>query len=380
MTVVKVLTNQDATVSDAEFKAPHLPTSELIAARMLITWIVAEVWMWYKRVPYPILGPPGTRGWLNFRGVVGFFGLFGGYYSVQYISLSDATVIGFLTPFATAFLGRIILKEAFSRKEAYAAIASFIGVILIARPSFLFGHPAEIDPTAETHHHSAAGSADSGIVHGVGGSSQNHIEQSEKMRLVAVCVGLLGVVGASLAMVSMRRLKDSIHVMHSVIFFTSWCLIISTFSCVLSNVIPGIPEASKVVWLWPDFEQLMGIIAIGILGFIGQVLLTMGFQKEAAGRGTLALYISIVFSLISERIFFHHQPGTLSFFGIAIILSSAIYVALLKTNSNSPSTTTEADEEVGLMPIGSESEDDDGEATLGGDESSERPSKAEGLK
>ncbi|KIO23133.1 hypothetical protein M407DRAFT_78449 [Tulasnella calospora MUT 4182] len=262
---------------------------------------------WYKRVPYPILGPPGTRGWLNFRGVVGFFGLFGGYYSVQYISLSDATVIGFLTPFATAFLGRIILKEAFSRKEAYAAIASFIGVILIARPSFLF---------------------DSGIVHGVGGSSQNHIEQSEKMRLVAVCVGLLGVVGASLAMVSMRRLKDSIHVMHSVIFFTSWCLIISTFSCVLSNVIPGIPEASKVVWLWPDFEQLMGIIAIGILGFIGQVLLTMGFQKEAAGRGTLALYISIVFSLISERIFFHHQPGTLSFFGIAIILSSAIYVAV----------------------------------------------------
>ncbi|KAG9047128.1 hypothetical protein FS837_002959 [Tulasnella sp. UAMH 9824] len=370
MTIVKLLTNQDATMSDAERKRPHLPTSELIAARMLITWIVAETWMWHKRVPYPILGPPGVRGWLNFRGIVGFFGLFGGYYSVQYISLSDATVIGFLSPFATAFLGRIILKEAFSRKEACAA----------ARPSFLFGHPAEIDPTADTHHHSAAGSADGGIVHGVGGSSQKHIDQSDKMRLIAVCVSLLGVVGASLAMVSMRRLKDSIHVMHSIIYFTSWCLIISTLSPVLSNIIPGIPEASKVVWLWPDFEQLMGIIGIGILGFIGQVLLTMGFQKEAAGRGTLALYLAIVFSLISERIFFHHQPGVLSLFGIAIILSSAIYVVLSKTTDKSASTTTEADEEVGLMPIGSESEDDDGEVNLRGDESSERVPKAEGLK
>ncbi|KAG8935286.1 hypothetical protein FRC01_003037 [Tulasnella sp. 417] len=185
-------------------------------------------------------------------------------------------------------------------------------------------------------------------------------------------VSLFGVVGASLAMVSMRRLKDSIHVMHSVIYFTAWCLIISALYSVLSNIIPGVPEASKIVWLWPDFEQLKGIIAIGIFGFIGQVLLTMGFQKEAAGRGTLALYMAIVFSLISERIFFHHQPGTLSFFGIAIILSSAIYVALLKTNDNSAPTPTEADEEVGLMPIGSESEDDDGEATLRGDETSER--------
>ncbi|KAG9047127.1 hypothetical protein FS837_002958 [Tulasnella sp. UAMH 9824] len=288
VTIVKLLTNQDTAVSDADLKAPHIPTSE-------------------------------------------------------YISLSDSTVIGFLSPFATAFLGRIILKEAFSRKEAYAAIASFVGVILIARPSFLFGHPTEIDPNADAHHHVAAGSADGGIVHGVGGSSQNHIEQSEKMRLIAVCISLLGVVGLSLAFISMRRLKDSIHTMHSVIYFTTWSLIISTFSAVLSNVIPGIPEASKTVWLWPDFKQFMGIIAIGILGFIGQVLVTMGFQREAAGRGTLALYI-----------------------------------ALSKKHDNSASPITEADEEVGLMPIGSESEDDDGEATLRGDESTERLPKVEG--
>ncbi|KAG8973687.1 hypothetical protein FRC05_008274 [Tulasnella sp. 425] len=269
----------------------------------------------------------------------------------------------------------VILKEPFSRKEAYAAIASFVGVILIAQPSFLFGHPAEIDPTAGTHHHNVAGSADAGIVHGVGGSGQ---QKSEKMRLIAIGVSLLGVVGASLAFISMRRLRDSTHVMHNIIYFTAWCLIISTITSVLSGTIPGIPESSKIVWFWPDFTRMMGIIAIGILGLAGQVLLTMGFQKESAGRGTLALYLAIVFSLLSERIFFNHQPGLLSFVGIAIILSSAIYVALSKKSGAPPPTTPEGDEEVGLMSMGSASEGDYGEATQE-DGSSER-TEAHGLK
>ncbi|KAG8973688.1 hypothetical protein FRC05_008275 [Tulasnella sp. 425] len=257
----------------------------------------------------------------------------------------------------------VILKEPFTRKEAYAAITSFIGVILIAQPSFLFGHPTEIDPTAGTHHHNVAGSAGAGIVPGIGGSGQHHIEPSEKMRLIAVGFSLLGVIGASLAYTSVRRLRDSTHVMHNIIYFTAWSLILSTLSSVLSGTIPGLPESSKIVWVWPDFTRLMGVIAIGIFGFTGQVLLTMGFQREFAGRATLALYLAIIFSLISERIFFHHHPGFLSFVGIAIILSSATYVALSKKSGVPAPTTPKGDEEVGSMSIGSASEGDDGEAT-----------------
>jgi hypothetical protein len=53
-----------------------------------------------------------------------FFGLFGIYYSLQYLSLSDATVLTFLAPLCTAVAGALILKETFKLGEAVAGRAS----------------------------------------------------------------------------------------------------------------------------------------------------------------------------------------------------------------------------------------------------------------
>lgn len=50
-----------------------------------------------------------------------FFGLFGIYYSLQYLSLSDATVLTFLVPMCTAISGALFLGEAFSGKQGLAA-------------------------------------------------------------------------------------------------------------------------------------------------------------------------------------------------------------------------------------------------------------------
>lgn len=90
-----------------------------------------------------------------------FFGLFGIYYSLQFLSLSDATVITFLAPLCTGIAGALLLKESFTKKEALASceshylsdiiavilnssylVFSLCGVILIARPVFLFGGDA----------------------------------------------------------------------------------------------------------------------------------------------------------------------------------------------------------------------------------------------
>jgi drug/metabolite transporter (DMT)-like permease len=49
-----------------------------------------------------------------------FFGIFGIYYSLQFLSLSDATVLTFLIPMCTAMAGALFLGENFSRREAFA--------------------------------------------------------------------------------------------------------------------------------------------------------------------------------------------------------------------------------------------------------------------
>ena len=40
-------------------------------------------------------------------------------------------------------------------------------------------------------------------------------------------------------------------------------------------------------------EWLALLIMIGIFGFLAQALLTMGLQRETAGRGAMALYVQV---------------------------------------------------------------------------------------
>ena len=87
-----------------------------------------------------------------------FFGLFGLFYSLEYLSLSDATVLTFLVPMCTAIIGALFLGENFLLREAFAGrkwtfitiikgiyllksiiVVSLLGVVLITRPTAIFG-------------------------------------------------------------------------------------------------------------------------------------------------------------------------------------------------------------------------------------------------
>lgn len=78
------------------------------------------------------------------------------------------------------------------------------------------------------------------------------------------------------------------------------------------------------------------MLLIGIFGLLAQILLTMGLQRETAGRGSLANYIGVVFALVFERIVFHTTPSALSLAGSMIIMSSAIYVVSTKASKPAP--------------------------------------------
>jgi drug/metabolite transporter (DMT)-like permease len=47
-------------------------------------------------------------------------GIFGVYYSLQYLSLSDSIVLTFLSPLSTAIAGALVLNEKFKKGESLA--------------------------------------------------------------------------------------------------------------------------------------------------------------------------------------------------------------------------------------------------------------------
>jgi len=271
-----------------------VPALELIWIRMFITYICCMTYMLFNKIEYPWTGPPGVRGLLVIRGVSGFFGLIGIYYSLQYLTLSDATVLTFLAPTLTGVVSYFLLKEPFSRKQALAGLFSLFGVVLIARPASLFGHGDKDGPAAKF---------------------------SSEQRLAAVGVSLLGVVGSAGAYTSMRAIGTKAHILHSLNYFSIYCVVVSTILMLALRVSIVVPA---------DWLHILFIFLIGIFGFVAQILLVTGFQNETASRGSMAIYTLILFSGSFEQIFLHVKLAALSVIGGIIIISSAIYVAVTK--------------------------------------------------
>ncbi|KDQ09209.1 hypothetical protein BOTBODRAFT_534340 [Botryobasidium botryosum FD-172 SS1] len=307
--------------------ANPVPALQLIVIRMSITFVLGVAYMTYAKVPYPVLGPSGVRLWLVLRGAVGFFGLFGVYYSLQYLSLSDATVISFLSPSVTAVLGYFLLKESFSIREGIAGLISLTGVFLVARPEFVFG--------ALEQYQSLSSPVESTFTPERGTPSQ---------RLGAVGVALIGVLGAAGAYTTVRYISTKptavpVHALHNVSYLAAWCALLSG-SILASGVL-------NIELVWPGGDEngsfalwVAAFFAIGITGFFGQLLLTMGLARESAGRGSLALYTQILFAGLLEHTFLKNTaPSILSVLGTCLILSSAIFVTLTKKKSSSSSLT-----------------------------------------
>ncbi|KAH7904078.1 hypothetical protein BJ138DRAFT_1167165 [Hygrophoropsis aurantiaca] len=263
-----------------------VPTLELIAVRMAITFTCCVI-------PDPFLGPKGVRLLLVSRGLCGFFGLFGMYYSLKYLSLADATVLTFLNPLTTALAGYLILKEAYSKREAAAAVCSLLGVILIARPPFLFGVNA----------------------HG----NDSVVNATPMERLRAVGVALVGVCVGTLAVISLRAIGKRAHPLHSMTFFSLWCVIVSSTAMIVLEV----PVVYPRKWSWGGM-----LLFIGFCGFLAQTMITTALQRETAARSAMGAYLQVIFAGLLEYAFFGTVPSLLSLVGAGIIVVAAVWVVV----------------------------------------------------
>ncbi|KAJ3481759.1 hypothetical protein NLI96_g7437 [Meripilus lineatus] len=278
-----------------------VPAFELILVRMGITWICCVSYMFSTKVPDPFLGPKGVRLLLVVRGFVG-----------PNVHLSNRGIVS---------QGDVFVQR--------SSRGSLVGVVLIARPEFLFGHAAHVTP-------SVADIADNAAI--------SHVAVTPAQRLGAVGVALLGVCGATGAYTTIRAIGKRAHPLHNLVSFSSQCVIVATIALLVTGTPIVVP--TRIDW------GLM-LIMIGIFGFIAQVLLTMGLQRETAGRGTMAVYVQECshHSTLFERIFFHTVPSPLSIVGTIIIITSAIYVAVTKepTPQKCPATLDDISLEEGLL-------------------------------
>ncbi|KAK2462439.1 hypothetical protein APHAL10511_005536 [Amanita phalloides] len=253
----------------------------------------------YTNIRDPFLGPPGVRRLLFCRGFLGFFGPLGVYYSLQYLPLSDAVILTFLAPLCITIAGSMLLKEKITKEEVLAGIISLLGAVLIARPPFIFGgDDSRID---------------------------NALESTAAQRIIAVGAVMIGVLGATGAFISIRAVGMRAHPMHHMAYYS--------FLSAVQSVIGAMITRTPIVL--PTQPLYLGtLVMIGVFGFIAQLLVTVGYQIEAASRASMGMYAQIIFTLILERVLFGTVPGLLSILGMILILGSGFYAVMAKAKES----------------------------------------------
>jgi drug/metabolite transporter (DMT)-like permease len=248
-----------------------LPSMELVLWRGVLT--LALSWGALRRAG---IAPWGhDRRLLIARGVLGATALSCFYFSIVHVPLGEATLIQYMNPVFATILAAMFVGERIGVAEVACLAASLAGVVLIARPAFLFGgHAGPIPPAY-------------------------------------LAIALAGAFCSGAAYVIVRRMGTGEHPL------------VVVFYLPLLTVPLALPFAASE-WRWPVGWEWLALVGIGITTQTAQVYLTRALQLERAARATATGYLQIVFAGAWGILILGERPSAWSLVGALLIVGSTL--------------------------------------------------------
>jgi drug/metabolite transporter (DMT)-like permease len=256
----------------AKFAGTGLPSQEIVFFRAVIV-----TGLTYAALRKRNLDPWGPdRALLLVRGLLGYAALSCFLWAVIRLPLADTTVIHFTNPVWTALLAALFLGEVVRGREMFLALTALGGVVLVARPGFLFGVASGLEPWA-------------------------------------VAAALAGAVLSAGAYVAARRLTRNHDPLVIVFAFA--------FVSLLGSAPPTFSD-----FIWPKGLAWLALLGVGLGAQGGQIYVTKALQLEQAGRVMAVGYLQIVFAGLWGWALFQDVPDGWTFLGAAIIILSTFLV------------------------------------------------------
>ncbi len=246
-----------------------IPVFEIILFRNLFAFVPLGLYIW-RTTGFEVLKTRRPFGHMV-RSVIGLTGMVCGFSAVQYLPLTEATALQFTSPLFMTALSALLLAEPVGRHRWVAVIVGFIGVLIMARPI-----PGE-------------------------------------MNVPGVTFGILAAFGAAGAMVAIRQIADTERGPTIVFYFT------------LGGVIVGL-VGSAVHWVTPDPLTLSMLILAGVIGGIGQLLLTEALRAAPIGVVAPFDYTQLVWAAILGLVLWGELPHPLTLVGAVIVAGSGVYI------------------------------------------------------
>lgn len=250
--------------------AGDLPTMQKVFFRNFVAMIFAFAAM--VKAGDSFKPKKGSLKYLLIRSAAGLAGVFGNFYALDKIELSNASMLNKMSPFFALVFSAIFVKEKVKPKQAVAIAVAFIGALFIIKPTF--GNADLLASLAGFAGGMAAGGA-------------------------YTCVRWLGIKGENGRLI--------------VLFF-------SVFSCVLT--VPYLIFDYHYMTAFQWFALLMaGVFAAG-----GQFSITAAYTHAPSREISVYDYSQIIFAAVVGFFVFGDIPDVWSFVGYFIIIAMAVWM------------------------------------------------------
>ena len=269
----------------AKHLSSHIPTLQLVWFR----------YFFHVALMLIVFGPPmGARLWRSEnlrwqfgRGAILILCTCLSFAGLSLMPLAEFTAIAFVTPLIVTLLARSFLKEKVSPARWVAVTAGFCGVLIIIRPGGgLFGWVA----------------------------------------LIPLGLSLVYAVFQILTR-KYAGADDPV----TTLFFTG----------LVGAALASVP----IFWVWqaPTVQQWPLLVALGLFGAGGHLLLILAFQRASASSLAPISYTQLLFATGLGIVVTHHVPDGWTLLGMGVIALAGLYAALLQGMQGRTRAGDEAD-------------------------------------
>lgn len=255
----------------------EIPVGQVVFFRSAFALIPLVLFlMWTREFPSGLrTRRPGSH---VARCILGCLAMFASFASLKYLPLSHASIIGYMAPVLAVVFAAILLKETISGARWFGVLFGFLGMLILILPTATGTH---VDMTYMT-----------GVA-------------------LAVAMAIL-TAGAKIQIRSLALTENA----GAIAFYFA-------LTCTLAGL-----ATLPFDWATPSGQQLGLLICTGFAGGIAHILMTLSYKYSEISKLAAFEYLSLVFAVIADALFFDILPEPAFYAAAACIVFATLVVAL----------------------------------------------------
>ncbi|MFE8103399.1 DMT family transporter [Brenneria goodwinii] len=254
----------------------EIPTGEVVFFRSFIALFPLLIWLRYQGNMLQSIKTKNIFGHL-IRGFSGTGGMYFNYMALIYISLADATAIGYAAPLFTVVMAVILLKENVRLYRWLSVIVGFSGILIMLSAHLNIGKSA-----------------------------------ADAASALGVIFALLAALCSATSSVQIRFLTGKENPGAIVLYFSLMTMCIGLASALFG-------------WRMPTPPQLALLIGCGFFGGMAQILMTLSLRYADASLLAPFEYTTLVWSMLIGYCFLGSIPSATTVVGAAIVAGAGIF-------------------------------------------------------